>query len=330
MVIPYFFDNQSASRACALVCRSWLHSARRNLFHNIRLRFTSWNVPPFLNLLQSNPELGSYIWKVDWDLPKSPWDLPPDSELAVSVVQLLAALSSEHDTIHEITIDMRRRQAHYLLHVLDHAPSIVSYITSIRWGCRNGSQQWEQSAAQTLASRLRSIRDLTLAQGGSCPFVSTLPFQAVGELFRSTLITTLNIKNLVFADGSQFVHFVHTFTALKHLTYESMQWEEIMPDILRKGSPKAPPLRSITLESSNQPTISVGVVQWLLDQPATPRLTTIIAWQNVPSNFNELVQRCVSSLVNLTCSGEQAINVHPLNSIILYSSTLQPAISRLI
>jgi hypothetical protein len=321
IAIPYLIADRTASRACAMVCRSWLHPARQNLFHTIYLRFRSWNIRPFLNLLQTSPEIGSYIWKVEWDLPMSPSDFPPDSELAVSVVQRLEALSSNHGTTHKMTIDMRRRQADYLFNILDHAPNIVSYITSIRWGCGDGSRQWEKSAAQSLAPRLRSIRSLTLAQWGSYPFVPTLPFQAVGGLFRTTSITTLKIENLVFVDGSQFLHFVHAFTALKHLSYGRMEWKESMSDILSKGSPKAPPLRGIALGSAH-PAMSAGVVQWLLDQPVTPRLTEIGASRYVPSETNELVQRCASSLVNLTCSGEQTITIHLPNNKVSYASTL--------
>jgi hypothetical protein len=267
--------------------------------------------PAVSNLLKSNPKLGSYIQKDNWNLSKSPSDCSPDSELGVSLFQRLATLSSEHGTTHRIRIDTRRQQAQYLLHVLDHAPGIISCITSIRWGCENRSRQWEENAAQTLAFRLLSINDLTLAQWGSCPFVPTLPFQAVGDLFRSTSITTLNIENLVFTHGSQFVHFVHAFTALRHLSYRTMNWEEIMPNILSKGSPKAPPLRSITLGRSGQPAIPAGVVQWLIDQTITPRLATIVARQNVPSEMKQLVQRCASSLVDMTCSSEPVITVHP-------------------
>jgi hypothetical protein len=328
IAIPYLSEDRTASRACALVCRSWLHPARRNLFHTVYLRFRSWNITPFLHLLASNPELGSYIRKVDWDLPLSPEECPPDSDAAVSVVQLLALLSSKHGTTHRITIDMFRRQAQYLLHILDHASSITSYITWVRWGCNDGSRQWETRAARSLASRLRSIKNLTLAQWGTYPFVPTLPFQAVGDLFRPTLtITTLKMENLVFTDGSQFVHFVHAFMALQYFSYVNVKWEESMADILSKGSPKAPPLRSIALESS-EPGVSAGVVRWLLDQPVIPRLATIEVSGIVPSEMHELVQRYAPSISNLTFDGKRFITVHAHTNIISCSPTLQRAISR--
>jgi hypothetical protein len=333
VAIRYLFEDHAASCACALVCRSWLHSARQNLFHAVRLQFNDWTVTDFLALLQGSPELGPYIRKVEWGLPVSFLDCPADSELAISVVRRLAKLSNDHGTTHKITLDMRRKQDFYLLRILDHAPSIVSHITWIRWGCGNGSRDWESSTAQSLASRLRLIKDLTLAQwsGNSTLLILTLPFQMIGNLFRPTLITTLQIENLVFTDGSQFLHFVHAFTELKHLSYENMRWAENAADILSKGSPKAPPLRSVALDSS-QPIVSAGLVKWLLDQPVTPCLETINASGIISSQeMNELVQRCAPSIINLTFRSEQVINiVYLCSSKAKYSPTLQPAHSRLI
>jgi hypothetical protein len=306
IAIRYLYDDHTASCACALVCRFWLHPARRNLFYSVRLQFNDWTVTDFLELLQSSPELGPYIQKVEWGLPMSPLDCPADSELAGLVVLRLAALSNEHGTTHSITIDMRRGHALYLLKVLNYAPSIVSHITWIRWGCRNGSNQWESSAAQSLASKLCSIKALTLAQWGSLsyPFVPAQPFQTIGGLFRPTWITTLNIENLVFTDRSQFMHFVNAFTALKHLSCKNIEWTESASDILSKGLPKAPLLRSLALGSS-QPTVSAGVAQWLSDQPVTPHLVTIHVSNVIPNEMNNLVQRCAPSIINLTFSGKQ-------------------------
>jgi hypothetical protein len=311
IAIRYLSEDQTASRACALVCRFWLHPARQNIFQSVCLQFNDWTVADFLELLQGSPELGPYIRKVEWGLPMSSLHCPADSELAVSVVRRLAALSNDHSTTHEITIDLRRRHALYLLRILDHAPSIVSHITWICWGCGNGFRDWESDAAQALASRLRSIKDLTLAQwfGGPTPFVPTLPFQMIGDLLRPTSITTLKLENLVFTDGSQFLHFVHAFTALKHLSFEDVKWAENAADILSKGSPKAPPLQSIALKSS-QPIVSAGVAKWLLDQPVAPHLETINASDIISSQeMNELVQRCAPSIINLTFRSEQVIKI---------------------
>jgi hypothetical protein len=304
IVIFCLSKDDKASRACALVCRSWVHPARCNIFRSIRIEFKDWKVTPFLDLLQSNPGLGSYIWETNWDLPVNPsWQCRIESELTVSLLLRLAALSNDHGTTHNITITMRRDHDQYVLSALDCAPSLASYIKRIRWGCEDGSTYWEESAAQSLASKLRSLKVLTLAQWGSFPFVPTLPFQAIGDLFRPTSITTLNVENLVFTDGSQFLHFVHAFTALRNLSCGNMEWMDNTANIFNKGSPRAPPLRYISLGGS-PPAVFSGVVQWLLDQPVVPALKTIGASRNVPSEMNELVQRCASSIINLTCSGE--------------------------
>jgi hypothetical protein len=327
-IVSYFSKDSQTSRACALVCRSWAHPARRNLFHSIRLRFIVSKTESFLDLLQSNPALGAYIREVYWDLPRSASNCPIDSQLTVSLFLRLAALSNEHATIHKITIDMLRDQERYLLGVLDRVPDLIPHIKWVRWGCRNGSREWENSEAQLLASKLHSIQDLTLAQWGSFPFVPTVPFQVIGEIFRPTSITTLTIENLVFTNGSQFQHFVHAFTALQDLSYHSMEWVEDTATIWNKTSPKAPPLRCIALGRS-QPAVSTGTVQWLLDQPVVPPLTTIHVSENVPSEMNELVQRCASSIIDLTCSGKQVVIVHAQTNIISHSLPLQPTPFRL-
>jgi hypothetical protein len=312
IVIAHLSEDRATSCACALVCRSWLHPARQNVFHTIHLKFRLWTAPAFLALLRGNPELGSYIRKVHWDLPTSGLDqCPSNSELAGALVLRLAALSSDHGTAHMITIDMRKLQAHYLLPLLRHAPSIVSHITSIRWGCGDGSTQWETRASQALAVKLSSIKVLTLAQWDQGPhqFVPTLPFQLIGGLFHSTSITTLKLENLVFTNGSQFVYFVHAFTNLNNFSHENIKWEEDTADVLSRGSPQAPPLQAIALASS-QPTVSAGVVQWLLSQPVSPRLATIEASGIVPSEMNDLIQRCAPSILNLAFNGEHFITVH--------------------
>jgi hypothetical protein len=302
IVISLLFTDKTSSCTCALVCRSWLHPARCNLFHYVWLPFAvESEVTNFLNLLRESPGIGSYIREVDWILPKSPSTCPADSELTVSLLQCLAALSSDHGTTHKVAIDMRNPQAHYLLHVLGHTPSLVSHIKSIRWGCGDAIE-WAASGAQSLASMLDSVESLTVAQWGIRRFNSAVPSQVLGGLF-STSITELVLQRLVFTDGSQFRHFVHAFTALERLSYQIMHWEDSTADTTKRGLPHAPPLRCITLGAAPQ-AVSAEVVRWLLDQPVVPPLKSIEASSFPPNEINELIHCCASSLVTLACNGK--------------------------
>jgi hypothetical protein len=330
VVIRYLHCNYASSGACALVCRSWLHPARQNLFNSVDLQFNEWILKDFLELLEDSPELASYIRRVNWLLPPSNTQCPPESEIAVSVLTCLATLSNDYGTTHSITINMRRDHDKYLLSFLSHAPAIVSYVTGIRFGYGDGWGQWESSAARSLASQLRSIKTLTLSDWGFYYWRSPpLPLIAIGPLFNPTSITTLKLENIVFTDGSHLLHLVQAFTALEDLSYDNIQWPQNTVDILSRGSPKAPPLRRIVLESSH-PTVSLGFVRWLLDQPITPRLATINVSGTVPSELNELIPLCASSIINLILKGEQVIDVHSYARITLCSLARQIASSRLI
>jgi hypothetical protein len=302
IAISHLFTDQTSSRACALVCRSWLHPARRNLFHCIWLTFAEKDVTRFLGLLRVSPGIGAYIREVHWNLPTWPSTCPADSELTVSLLRRLEALSHEHGTTHKFTIDMSNSQAHYLLHALGHAPSLVSYIKSICWGCGDGAVEWGASEAQSLASMLDSVESLTLSQWSIFRYYSVVPFEVLGGLF-STSITELVLDRLVFTDGSQFRHFVHAFTALERLSYQIMHWEDSTANTTKRGLPHAPPLRCITLGAAPQ-AVSAEVIRWLLDQPVAPPLKSIEASSFPPNEINELIHCCASSLVTLACNGK--------------------------
>jgi hypothetical protein len=310
VAIRYLYGNYAASGACALVCRSWLHPARQNLFNSVDLQFNEWIFADFLELLEDSPEIGSYIQRVDWFLPPSNAQCPPESELAVSVLMCLEALSNNYGTTHSITINMRQYHDKYLLSFLSRASAIVSYVTGIRWGYGDGWRQWESNAVRALASQLRSIKVLTLSDCGYYSWYSPpLPLIVIGPLFSPTSITTLKLENVVFTDGPQFTNLVHAFIALKYFSHKHVRWVRNAANILSRGSPTAPPLRSIAFDSSH-PAVSAGLVKWLLHQPVIPCLETINALGIVPSETNELVQRCAPSIINLTFKGGQVITAH--------------------
>jgi hypothetical protein len=301
MIIQYLKDDRKSSRACSLVCRSWVRPTRPALFSRISLRFTAERCDKFLALVRDSPVATFFIREIIWRLRPSMFgNVSSDTERAFALSRCLLSLSEAQGVTHTIVVDLRSTNAEYILQILELAPKLAVHVDTVRWGCQDGLNEWGSNVAQSLASKLNHTKNLTLEQWGRYPFQPTLPTEKLVLLFPTTHVTKLKVSSVIFRSSAHFLQFVHAFIALEDLTCPSSGWTETSEEH-ENCVLGAPPLHRIDFRDSDVAEVVVG---WLLAQSNALCLESLIVPSDMPHNINDLFNRCASTIRYLGLSSK--------------------------
>jgi hypothetical protein len=262
-------EDEKTSRARSLVCHAWLHSARRNIFSRITLRFSVENSRRFLALLQESPAAASLIRRITWNIHGTvAGRVPNNSVLGDALLRSLALLSETQGVLHIVPINMQR-DPEYILGLLEQVPQLYAYVNTVLWDCQTGSNDWQKGAAQCLALKLNRTRNLIIHQWikhfRENPFVPTIPTDDLTNIFPTAHIKKLNLTNTFFRSNLHYLPFLCAFRSLEELICERSSLASRDPD----GEAEyyhlsAPPLRWICFSHNSD--VDDLIVKWLLAQ----------------------------------------------------------------
>jgi hypothetical protein len=132
MILQYLKDDKKSSRACSLVCRSWVHPTRPALFSRIYLRFTQEFCDKLPALVRDSPAVVPFIRNIAWPLSIRMFDsLSSTSEHMAALSRCLLSLSEAHGVTHIISVNLRTSYAHYILDMLSRAPELASSVDTV-------------------------------------------------------------------------------------------------------------------------------------------------------------------------------------------------------
>jgi hypothetical protein len=309
------------SRNAALVCKSWLAPARRNLFHFVqiwpqhRLKDGTTRLGRLLKAIDSSREIAKYIRTIDWHWLDYKPDLTINDDFPDQTLQQLAQITHENNINHIWNLSMfdSAAQAHFLAQVLDRAPSMANYVTKIHWHCSlpcgTRSSVW-LDIILGLLRRLPALNCLELLQHHSAEDPFSYPILSHALCQSMCRVTSLELPFATFSSDVELCSFLASLSSLSHVKFGAVNiastgGENTSTTKLQAISP-VPPLRSV--EISDPTAGAVSFMRWL---NATSQLGTLTT-MTIPA------EKTVASYLT-QCHGVENLNITCCTGLISFA-----------
>lgn len=287
---------EPSSQNCALVCRSWLAPARRNIFRTVPILIQTRTMigitrsAKLMSALRTRVELAAYIREVVWTLESAEFDL--DSYFPNKSLELLDEITRNHHLTHTFSLQ-HWSNLHYLniLLLFNRAPHVADCVhkMSYHFGGTNDLESIRQEGFLSVKERVNALQHLGLRNIFERESSTEAFFPYMRLLHRMPIrsITSLHLQLCAFSSPRSFCSVLSQLESLSILKLFHIivnKWfMEVIPEHLRAYG-KAPPLKCLHYTFLGDPGADEGdvvVAHWLAAQMPPIQLVELRASDKV-------------------------------------------------